>query len=205
LRLYDIINCKNRINVNQCANFHYKAIWIIQIGLVHLHAVSHEKEIVKKSILFTVIICCSLVSTVQTQIKLQKDFLKSVTYRPSVGFYENSNFEFTSHQDEPSDYEFYDMRYKEAKRLQTIGLVGTSLGAACYVAAVILNASNYGTVDIVQVGLLSGGFLLFNVGLPIFISSSVKVNKSKKARDRFQPGKIEVSTTGLGVRLVFKF
>lgn len=104
--------------------------------------------------------------------------------------------------------ELYQFNYKKAVNQKRTGLVVACIGVGCSITAIYSLSQNG---DFLSPSLSSSIFIaggvLFNFGVPMWISNSVKAKKSKEAILKFQDKQISmnIGVTNNGAGLVIKF
>ncbi len=95
-------------------------------------------------------------------------------------------------------YNYYEKKYKRAKINKIFGVVLTIAG---------FGAQVYGLANdtFTNMYIFYGGAIVFNVGLPLWISGGIKASNNKKAMNRTKNINLSLSTTNNGVGLVLNF
>ena len=97
------------------------------------------------------------------------------------------------------NYEYYQKEFKHAARQKAFGFVlaGIGLGAGAISLSANIDSSE---------GWIIASVILFNIGMPIMISKTIKCSNNKKAMGMTKRNtNLSFSTTNNGVGLVFNF
>jgi hypothetical protein len=102
------------------------------------------------------------------------------------------------------DFDYYNELYKGAKYQATSGTIFTILGICGLLAGNRIDQSDKN--EKLASGFYIGGAIFFNIGLPIWISGSIKAGNNKRAREECENNtKLSFGTTNNGVGLVLNF
>ena len=104
------------------------------------------------------------------------------------------------------DYKYYEDLYFKSKANANLGKFIAIFGFAFNVVGVAMYLDNDSSNDYLAPMISIGGFVLFNVGLPVWISNGAKANNNKKAMELSKiQANLSFGTTNNGIGLAFHF
>ena len=108
---------------------------------------------------------------------------------------ENPQGQYNGH-----DYNYYNKKYRKARGQANVGAMMTLLGAGFSAYGYSLLLDDDSNNDVAgQIGFFSG-VVLFNVGLPLWISGGIKKGNNKRAREKAQQaGSLSFGLTNNGI------